>query len=77
MTGMNYKIVNINDKNVNEYGLFCLKSRFKEEGYKNKIRWFVEQYKEGLRIKLLMVYEGKKRGFRSRGFIECVPGDYA
>jgi len=77
MTEMKYKIVDVNDKNLDEYSLFCLKSRFKEEGYQSKIGWFMERFKEGLRIKLLMVYEGKKRGFRSRGFIEYIPGKYA
>ena len=77
MTGTNYKIVDINDKNVNEYGLFCLKSRFKEDGCKNKIKWFMKRHKEGLRIKLLLIYEGEKRGFRSRGFIEYIPGECA
>jgi GNAT superfamily N-acetyltransferase len=30
-----------------------------------------------LRIRLLMVNEGAKRGFRARGFIEYIPGKYA
>ncbi|MFQ5892061.1 MAG: hypothetical protein ACE5HW_04635 [Candidatus Methanofastidiosia archaeon] len=71
-----YKIVNITDENVDEYDLFCLKSRFKEEGYVNKVKWFRKRFKEGLRIKLLHVYEGEKRGFKSRGFIEYVPSEY-
>jgi len=30
-----------------------------------------------LRVKLLLINEGKKRGFRKRGFIEYIPGEHA
>lgn len=77
MNKTDFKIIDITDKNVNEYGLFCHKSKFKEMGYKNKLKWFIDKHKQGLRIKLLLVYEGSKRGFRSRGFIEYIPGEYS
>ena len=71
-----YKIINITDGNFDKYDLFCQKSNAKQDGYINKVSWFKQRYKEGLRIKLLMIDEGK-RGFRSRGFIEYIPGQYA
>jgi GNAT superfamily N-acetyltransferase len=77
MAESTYEIITVTDTNVDEYDLFCLKSKYKEEGYTNKITWFKEQFKKGLRIKLLRVFEGEKRGFCSRGFIEYVPGKYA
>jgi len=69
-----YKIIDINDKNVDEYALLCHKSKFKEQGYKNKLKRFFDRYKEGLRIKLLLAYEGEKKDYRSSGFIEYIPG---
>jgi len=72
-----YKIVDINEANIDELGLFCLKSKKNAEGYRKKVEWAKERFKEGLRVKVLLVNEGPKRGFRSRGFIEYVPGEYA
>jgi hypothetical protein len=71
-----YRIIDITDKNFDDYDLFCQKSNAKEKGYLNKVNWFKKRYKEGLRIRLLMIDEGK-RGYRSRGFIEYMPGEYA
>jgi GNAT superfamily N-acetyltransferase len=72
-----YKIVDINEENIDKQGLFCLQSKKNTEGYKKKVEWAKERFKEGLRIKLLLINEGPKRGFRSRGFIEYIPGEYA
>lgn len=72
-----YRIVDVNKANIDEYGLFCLQSKKKTEGYRNKLEWAKERFKEGLHIKLLLVNEGAKRGFRARGFIEYIPGEYA
>jgi len=69
-----HKIIDITDKNMDKFDLFCQKSHAKDEGYQNKVNWFKKRYKEGLRIKLLMIDEGK-RGLRSRGFIEYMPGE--
>ena len=44
----------------------------KHEFYAKKIKWLKEQFKNGLRIKLLYL-EGEKRAV---GFIEYVPGEY-
>ena len=72
-----YKIVDVNETNLDDYGLLCLKSKKNSEGYKNKLAWIKERFKEGLRLKLLLVNEGPKRGLTSRGFIEYIPGEYA
>jgi ribosomal protein S18 acetylase RimI-like enzyme len=68
------KIIDINEKNLNEYGLLCKKSQKKEEGYQNKVKWIKERFKEGLKYKLLLVKEGARE--TSRGFIEYIPGEY-
>ncbi len=70
----NYEIVNVTPENLERYDLFCQKSRYKEEGYRNKISWFEARFNEGLRIKLLRVNEGKKE-LTSRGFIEYIPAE--
>jgi GNAT superfamily N-acetyltransferase len=72
-----YEIVDLNETNIDKYGAFCLQSKKKTEGYKEKFEWIKERFKEGLRLKLLLVNEGAKRGFRARGFIEYIPGEYA
>lgn len=72
-----FRIVDVNETNLDRYGVFCHKSRKSREGYQNKLKWVKERFKEGLRLKLLLIDEGPKRGFASRGFIEYVPGEYA
>lgn len=69
------KIIDINEKNIDEYGLFCKKSQKKEVGYQNKVTWIKDRFKEGLKYKLLLVKEGEKE--TSRGFIEYIPGEYS
>jgi ribosomal protein S18 acetylase RimI-like enzyme len=76
MVRLKYEIVDVTDKNVGEVGLFCQKSKFKEEGYRNKLSWFSEQYKKGLRTKLVGFRNDKKR-FVLVGFIEYALGEYA
>ena len=71
-----YKIVGVNEANIDEYGLLCLKSKKSTVGYKKRTEWVKKRFKEGLRLKLLLVNEGPRRGFRSRGFIEYIPGEY-
>ncbi|MHA2203500.1 MAG: N-acetyltransferase family protein [Candidatus Hodarchaeales archaeon] len=72
---MNYQIIDVNKKNLDEYGLFCKQSQKKEVGYQNKIKWIQNRFKEGLRYKILKVKEGNK--IASRGFIEYIPGEYS
>lgn len=69
-----YKIVDVTPENLDRYDLFCQKSKVREAGYQRKVAWFKERYKEGLRIKLLLVEEGKGE-LVSRGFIEYVPAE--
>ncbi len=70
-----YNIIDITPSNVDEYDMFCKKSKKKEDGYQQKLEWFHERYKEGLRIKLLQVNDGGK--MTSRGFSEYIPGEYS
>ena len=77
MTSSAYEIVDVNETNLDKYDLLCHKSKKKGQGYQNKLKWIKERFKEGLRLKLLLVYEGPKRGLTSRGFIEYVPGEHA
>jgi GNAT superfamily N-acetyltransferase len=72
-----YKIVDLNETNINEYGAFCQQSKKDTKGYKDKFEWIKKRFKEGLHLKLLMINEGAKRGFRARGFIEYIPGENA
>jgi ribosomal protein S18 acetylase RimI-like enzyme len=75
MSKTTYKIVDVNESNLDDYDLFCHKSRKQGQGYQNKVKWIKERFKEGLRLKLLHVQE-TKRGWTSRGFVEYIPGEY-
>jgi len=75
MTKLKYEIVSVTDENVDDYGLFCQKSKQREEGYRNKVRWFKEEYKKGLRTKLVGFTNDKKR-FVLVGFIEYTSGEH-
>ena len=68
------KIIDVNEKNLDEYGLFCKKTKKTLAGYQNKVNWIKERFKEGLKYKLLIVKEGNKE--TSRGMIEYIPGEY-
>ena len=72
---MSTRIISLTEENLEEHDLFCQKSRFKDEGYQNKLKWIKDRFKEGLKMKLLMVNEGKKK-LISRGMIEYVPGEF-
>ena len=72
---MSVEIVDINEGNIEKFGLFCKKSQKKEKGYQNKVKWIKERFKEGLKYKLLWVTEDYKKP-TSRGFIEYIPGQY-
>jgi len=69
MAGLRYEFVDVTADNVCEVGLFCQKSKCKEKGYQDKLSWFKEQYKKGLRTKLVGFQNDKKR-FVLVGFIE-------
>ena len=50
-----FKIIEITESNIEEYGLLCQKSKKKEEGYQNKIKWIEERFREGMKYLLLLV----------------------
>ncbi len=68
-------IIDINEENIDKYGLFCRQTKRDSEGNQFKENWVKERFKEGMKIKMLKVKEGKKEAFR--GFIEYIPGKYA
>jgi GNAT superfamily N-acetyltransferase len=72
-----YKIIDLNNANIDEHGIFCLQSKRNTKGYRDKIEWARERFKEGLRLRILLVNEEAKRGFRARGFIEYIPSEHA
>ena len=72
MNVISFKIIEINNENVEIEGLFCKKSKKKEDGYRNKLRWIKKRFNEGLKYKLLLVKEAK--GLNSRGFIDIYQG---
>ncbi|MFX0072510.1 MAG: GNAT family N-acetyltransferase [Candidatus Hermodarchaeota archaeon] len=68
------KIIDINEKNIDEQEMFCKKTKKKLKGYQSKLKWIKERFKEGLKYKILIVKEGNKE--MSRGMIEYIPGEY-
>ena len=70
-----FKIVDVNEANFDEFGAFCVKSKKNTQGFQDKAEWMKKRFKEGLRYKVLYVKE--RKGFASRGFIEYIPSEYA
>ena len=58
---MDHKIIDVNPTNLNQYDLFCKKSKKKCEGYQHKAQWFLERFKEGLKIKVEKASERVKK----------------
>ena len=69
-----YKIVDVNADNIDEIGLYCSRSKHKEEGYQRKLAWIKDRFKEGLEYRVLLVDEGRK-DLAYRGMIEFMPGE--
>ena len=69
-----YKIIELSEKNIDDYDLFCSKEK-DSKGYKDKVEWLKERFKEGLRYKLLLIQE-EGGIYESGGFIEYIPGEY-
>jgi len=67
----NIQIIEVTPDNINEYGMFCNKNP-KTEGYKQKVKWYSETYKQGVRMNIAMKEDGEKIGF-----IEYVPAEFA
>ncbi|HLJ44824.1 MAG TPA: GNAT family N-acetyltransferase [Bryobacteraceae bacterium] len=64
-----FRIIDVNEHNVDETGFFCAMSKPKSDGFHDKLEWAKKRFREGLRIK--MIAHG------SRGFIEYMPGEFA
>jgi ribosomal protein S18 acetylase RimI-like enzyme len=69
-----FSIVDINDNNINDYDIFCNKSRKGEETYQRKVEWLKKQFQFGLKFKLVIIKQKSKN--LTKGFIEYIPGDY-
>ena len=66
----NVEIIEVNANNLSKYGFLCNTNK-KHAGYQSKYAWLLEQFKEGLIIRILQV-DGK-----TQGYIEAIPGDHA
>jgi len=64
-------IVEVNKGNLSEKGFFCYMSKKKSEGYQRKLKWLMDRFDEGMKIKMLDLRQ------RGRGFIEYIPGEFA
>jgi GNAT superfamily N-acetyltransferase len=54
-----------------EEGFFCYKSKRRTQGYRRKLAWLEQRFREGLQIRII------REGGRSVGFIEYTPGEFA
>lgn len=68
------QIIDINQQNIDNFELFCKKTKKNLAGYQNKVKWLKKRFKEGLKYKTLKVKEGNKETLR--GMIEYIPGKY-
>jgi hypothetical protein len=66
------KIIEVTEENLNEHPQTVCFINPKHEFYDKKIAWLKDQFKNGLKIKLLYL-QGEKRAV---GFVEYVPGEY-
>jgi hypothetical protein len=65
------EIIITNEKNITNYGM-CGYKNIKNEGYKRKIDWIIEQFQNGMKVKIL---QSEQHG--SVGSIEYLPGELA
>lgn len=66
-----FNIVTVTPENLEDAGLFCVKDK-KSGGYKAKLKWYLQAFKNGLTIKIAVNPDG-----RQLGFIEYIPSEYA
>ncbi len=64
------RIIEVTPGNIDEFGIACVKNQ-KHIGYPVKRDWYINNYKDGLRIQLL--YDSKT----ACGMIEYLPAEYA
>lgn len=67
----NIQLINVTPDNLSEHGMYCNKNT-KSEGYKQKVEWYSETYKQGVRMNIAVKKDGEKIGF-----IEWIPAEYA
>lgn len=65
------KIIDLTPENVAQYGFYCVKDK-NSAAYKVKLKWFLDNVKFGLGIKIALGADGKQVGF-----IEYIPSEYA
>ena len=65
------QLIEVTPENISDHPQSICFINPKHEFYEKKIEWYINQYKVGLRIKLLYI-EGEKKPV---GFIEYVPGE--
>jgi hypothetical protein len=68
---MDYEIIEVTEKNLSGHPQVICFINPKQESYPLKIDWLKDQFRRGLRIKLLYL-TGEKKPF---GFVEYVPGE--
>jgi hypothetical protein len=66
------EIISINEKNIEQYPTNCFLNP-SNEGYKVKLGWLKNRFKEGMKIKVLFDEKDKK----IHGYIEYTSGEYA
>lgn len=64
------EIIEVTEKNAVNESLFCIKNP-KYDGFKFKLNWLKDRWKEGLKLKIL------KLGDEKIGFIEYTPSEHA
>ncbi len=65
------KLIDVTPDNIMEHGLFCIKN-VKSPEFAKKKDWFIDNYKNGLLIKILYNENDKQTGY-----IEYIPADFA
>jgi len=65
------QIINTGSSNIAEFGM-CGYKNLRQEGYRRKVEWLKQRYREGLRYKVL---HADQEG--AVGAIEYIPGEYA
>jgi GNAT superfamily N-acetyltransferase len=69
-----FKIEKVTAENIDEIGLYCSRSKYKEKGYQNKFSWVKKRFEDGLEYHVLLVDEGRK-DMAYRGMIEYMPAE--
>ena len=66
-----FKIIDVNEKNINDVGVFCIKN-LKAEGFKAKAAWFHQDSNQSLKMKI-----ATDENDRQLGFIEYADSEHA